>query len=148
MSAEVPRSSSCCWMMLQYLQRTSTVPTCICMLLTFPAFAFDGFSSDMTRSMVAMYDVSLAESARQMWIKINCALNVKLKVHWETTSCARKRIIIPWPLSQADLSGKLGYEDFKNLWGDLALCKVHVHFDREIDTAGCLVVFVCCFMFL
>ena len=43
-------------------------------------FEFDGFSSDMTRSMVAMFD--------------------------------------------ADLSGKLGFEDFQKLWAELALCKV------------------------
>lgn len=42
-------------------------------------FNFDGFSVDMTRSMVAMRDV--------------------------------------------DLSGKLGFEDFKQMWYDLALCK-------------------------
>jgi calpain len=42
-------------------------------------FEFDGFSSDMTRSMVAMFD--------------------------------------------ADLSGKLGFEDFKRLWAELSLCK-------------------------
>jgi calpain len=41
-------------------------------------FKFDGFSTDMTRSMVAMHD--------------------------------------------ADMTGKLGFEDFKKLWSDLKLC--------------------------
>lgn len=42
-------------------------------------FNFDGFSADMTRSMVAMRDF--------------------------------------------DLSGKLGFDDFKEMWRDLSLCK-------------------------
>jgi len=42
-------------------------------------FEFDGFSADMTRSMVAMFD--------------------------------------------ADLSGKLGFQDFQKLWAELTLCK-------------------------
>jgi len=42
-------------------------------------FTFDGFSTDMTRSMVALRDY--------------------------------------------DMSGRLGYDDFKKLWSDLTLCK-------------------------
>lgn len=52
-------------------------------------FEFDGFSTDMTRSMVAMFD--------------------------------------------ADLSGKLGYEDFQKLWAELALCKKAF---KMLDTDG------------
>lgn len=54
-------------------------------------FKFDGFSEDMTRSMVALKD--------------------------------------------ADLSGKLDFEDFKKLWSDLALCK-KVFLALDTDGSG------------
>ena len=89
MSAEVPRSSSCCWMMLQYLQGIKLYLHVYICFLTFPAFAFDGFSSDMTRSMVAMYDVSLAEIDAKSDQLCMCYVETLL---WKTTSYARKAL--------------------------------------------------------